>query len=67
MKTANHTIVSYVLYLIGITVSLMALKGINQYFSTLTRLTKTKFPTLVTPIQMNLMDRVFLVQLNITR
>ena len=26
----------------------MALKGINQYFSALIRLTKTKFPTLVT-------------------
>ena len=48
MKTANHTIVSYVLFLIGITASLMALKGINQYFSALIRLTKTKFATLVT-------------------
>ena len=49
MKTANHTIVFYVLHLIGITASLMALKGIiNQYFSALIRLTKTKFPTLVT-------------------
>ena len=42
------TIVSYVLFLIGITASLMALKGINQYFSALIRLTKTKFATLVT-------------------
>ena len=48
MKTAKHTIVSYVLFLIGITASLMALKGINQYFSALIRLTKTKFATLVT-------------------
>ena len=48
MKTAKHTIVSYVLFFIGITASLMALKGINQYFSTLIRLTKTKFATLVT-------------------
>ena len=48
MKTANHTIVSYVLFLIGITASLMALKGINRYFSALIRLTKTKFATLVT-------------------
>ena len=48
MKTANHTIVSYVLFLIGITASLMAPKGINQYFSALIRLTKTKFATLVT-------------------
>ena len=52
MKTANHAIVSYVLFLIGIMASLMAslmaLKGINQYFSALIRLTKTKFPTLVT-------------------
>ena len=45
MKTAKHTIVSPVLFLIGITASLMALKGINQYFSALT---KTKFATLVT-------------------
>ena len=42
------TIVSYVLFLIGITASLMALKEINQYFSALIRLTKTKFATLVT-------------------
>ena len=48
MKTAKHTIVSYVLFLIGITASLMALKGINQSFSALIRLTKTKFTTLVT-------------------
>ena len=48
MRTANHTIVSYVLYLIGSTASLRALKGINRYFSALIRLTKTKFPTLVT-------------------
>ena len=48
MKTANHAIVSYVLFLIGITTSLMAPKGINQYFSALIRLTRTKFATLVT-------------------
>ena len=48
MKTANHSIVSCVLFLIGITASLIALKGINQYISALIRLTKTKFPTLVT-------------------
>ena len=33
------------LFLIGITASLMVLKGINQYFSALIRLTKTKFLT----------------------
>ena len=48
MKTANDTIASCVLFLIGITASLMALKGINQSFSALIRLTKTKFATLVT-------------------
>ena len=48
MKTANHTIVSYLLFFIGITASLMNLKGINQYFSALIRLTKTTFPTFVT-------------------
>ena len=36
------------LFLIGITASLMALKGINQYFSALIRLNKTKFLTPVT-------------------
>ena len=36
------------LFLIGITASLMALKGINQYFSALICLTKTKFLAPVT-------------------
>ena len=36
------------LFFIGITASLMALKGANQYFSALIRLTKTKFLTPVT-------------------
>ena len=35
-------------FFMGITEFLMALKGINQYFSALIRLTKIKFPTLVT-------------------
>ena len=39
---------SLLLFFIGITASLMALKGINQYFSALIRLTKTKFLTTVT-------------------
>ena len=39
---------SLLLFFIGITTSLMALKGINQYFSALIRLTKTKFLTPVT-------------------
>ena len=39
---------SLLLFLIGITASLMVLKGINQYFSALIRLTKTKFLTPVT-------------------
>ena len=39
---------SLLLFLIGITASLMALKGINQYFSALIRLTETKFLTPVT-------------------
>ena len=38
---------SLLLFLIGITASLMALKGINQLFSALIRRTKTKFPTVV--------------------
>ena len=41
---------SLLLFLIGITASLMALKGINQYFSALIRLTKTK---LLTPVTSN--------------
>ena len=36
------------LFFIRIMASVKALKGINQYFSALTRLTNTKFPTLVT-------------------
>ena len=47
MKTTKHTIVSYVLFFIGITASLMALEGINQCFSALIRLTKAKFATLM--------------------
>ena len=39
---------SLLLFLIGITASFMTLKGINQHFSALIRLTKTKFLTPVT-------------------
>ena len=39
---------SLLLFFIGITASVVALKGINQYFSALMRLTKTKFLILVT-------------------
>ena len=39
---------SLLLFFIGITAFLMALNGINQYFSALTRLTKAKFLTPVT-------------------
>ena len=39
---------SLLLFLIGITASLMALRGINQYFYALIRHTKTKFLTSVT-------------------
>ena len=39
---------SLLLLLIGITASLMALKGMNQYFASLIRLIKTKFLTPVT-------------------
>ena len=39
---------SLLLFFIGITASLMALKGIDQYFSALILLTKTKFLTPVT-------------------
>ena len=38
----------YCYFSFGITASLMAIKGINQYFSALIRLTKTKFLTPVT-------------------
>ena len=39
---------SLLLFFIGTTAFLMALNGINQYFSALIRLTKTKFLTPVT-------------------
>ena len=41
---------SLLLFFIGITASLMALEGMNQYFSALIRFTKTK---LLTPVTSN--------------